>query len=187
MLERHLRWIQDQVQRRLGPILRKKAEPCDYVQDAIIQFLKLGPRFIISDGNHLRALLLRIIENTLRGKYDWYMAQCREVARERPLPSSTVLNLDPSYRSENTAGKSVERHEREAFVRLGMWLLKPEDSEVLILRYWKSLSFISIGERLGISSDAARMRHNRAIDRLAEEIGALRRGKLSSLGNNNLL
>ena len=46
LLEAHMPWIHDQVRRRMGPVLRGKGETCDYVQDALTEFLRYGPRFM---------------------------------------------------------------------------------------------------------------------------------------------
>lgn len=181
LLERHLPWIQAHVRKRLGPLLRRKGDTSDYVQDAIIQFLKYGPRILISEDGHFRALLLRIVENSLRDKHDWFTARRRAVARERPLPTDTVLSLDPPQGSDKTPSQVAQEQEDEAWIRLGMELLDPEDREPLILRQWESLSFKEIGERLGISTDAAWMRHNRAVQRLAKKVGDLRRRGISSV------
>ena len=178
LIERHLPWIRSKVHQQMGPILRSKGETCDYVQDVVTQFLQDGPRFKISNDIHFRALLLKIVLNTIHKKMDWFMARRRAIARERPLPSDTVLSLDPVQGPSRTPSQSVEQHEIEAWLRLGMTFLDPQDQELLILRQWDELSFAEIGERLEISSDAARMRHNRALTRLSEKVWNLRCGKL---------
>jgi RNA polymerase sigma factor (sigma-70 family) len=155
-----------------------KGDSGDYVQDAILQFLRFGPRIMIKSENHFRAFLLKIVENTLNDKYDWYTARRRNIAQERPLPSETVIMLDPPKGSGHTPSQSAERHEREAWVRLGMELMDPEDRELLILRRWDKLSFSKLGEKLGIREDAARMRYNRAVLKLGDVVLALRRGEL---------
>ena len=44
LLENHLPWIEKYVRKRLGARLRQKAETQDIVQDAMLQFLRYGPR-----------------------------------------------------------------------------------------------------------------------------------------------
>jgi RNA polymerase sigma-70 factor (ECF subfamily) len=180
LLERHLPWIRAQVRRRLGPVLRSKGETLDYVQDAMIQFLRYGPRFAVTRDDDFRALLVRVVENSIRNKYDWLTARRRDIAREKPLPSETVLSLDPGAGGRATPSQSVERHEREGWIRLGMELLDLPDREILILRQWDRLSFADVGGKLGVTPDAARMRHNAAVRRLADKVHELRSGRLSS-------
>ena len=179
LIERHLPWLRNQIRRRLTPVLRRKGETCDFVQDAMVQFLRNGPRFIISNDADFRALILRIVENSLKDNYGWLKALRRDIARERPLPTDTVLYLDPPQGSMKTPSQSAEEHEQEAWIRLGMELLDPEGRKVLIHRKWGGLSFSDIGDHLGVSEDAARKRHDRAVKRLGDKIWLLRSGKLA--------
>jgi RNA polymerase sigma-70 factor (ECF subfamily) len=160
----------------MGPLLRKKGETGDYVHDAVVQFLKYGPRFIMSGDGQFRALLLQIVENALRSRHDWFTARRRDIARERPLPPDTVLSLDPQSAKEKTPSKSAERHEREAWVRLGLELVEPEEREILVLRQWDNLTFEEIGKRLGVSRNTAQRRHYGAVLRLARKVDDLRHG-----------
>ncbi len=178
LLDEHLSWISERVHHRLGEKLRRKEETCDLVQDALVQFLRYGPRIVLSDGRQFRALLARIAENVLRDKHDWFTAQRRAIARERPLPSDTLLNLDLPRSKIETPSKAAARNEREGWVRLGVELLEPADRELIVMRDWQKLEFSLIGEKLTISGDAARMRYRTALCKLSAKVGALRRGKI---------
>jgi RNA polymerase sigma-70 factor (ECF subfamily) len=125
---------------------------------------------------------VRIAENVLRNKNDWFSARRREMARLRPLPADTILHLDPPKESKiKTPSQMAQANEEEAWIRLGMELIDPEDRGILVLRQWDNLSFPEIGERLGISEDAAWMRHSRALRRLGKTVGSLRRAELDSV------
>lgn len=121
LLERHLSWIRARVRKRLGPFLRKKGDSCDYVQETLVQFLQYGPRIAISDDAQFRALLCRIVENTLCNQYEWFTAKRREIARERPLPTDTVLSLDLPQAAVNSPSQSAARHEQLSDVRTISW------------------------------------------------------------------
>lgn len=181
LLEAHLPWITAQVKRRMGPVLQKKAETGDYVQNALLQFLKYGPCFSISSENQFRAFLLKVVENSLRNQHDWFTAARREIARERPLPSDTVLSLDPPQGEVKTPSKQAARHEQEAWIRLSMEFIDAKAREILVLRQWEKLPFKEIGDRLGVSEVAARMKHNRAVKQLSKKVWALRSGQLSHI------
>ncbi|MFH1998831.1 MAG: sigma-70 family RNA polymerase sigma factor [Planctomycetota bacterium] len=176
LIENHLPWIMTQIEKRMTVLLSRKGESLDYVQEAILQFLKYAPRFVINDGAEFRALLFRIAENSMNMQYRWFTAQRRDVARERPLPSDTILLLDPPKKSMKTPSTLVDHHEREAWVRLALEFLNPDDREAIVLRRWEGLTFGEAGERLGLSEDGARMRYNRALIRLGEKVWALRTG-----------
>lgn len=181
LIENNLSWIRGRVQKRMGAMLRAKGETCDYVQDAVVQFLQYGPRFTISNDGRFRGLLLKIVENVLCKKYHWFTARRRQIARERPLPSDTVLNLDFPRQANVSPSQEAQRNEEEAWVRLGIELVDPEDREILILKQWDGLSFDEIAEQLGISASAAQSRHYRAVKRLSKKISNLRRGDLEDL------
>jgi RNA polymerase sigma-70 factor (ECF subfamily) len=178
LLERDLPWIQAHVRRQLGPALRSRLESGDIVQEAVIEFLKYGPAFVLSDGDQFHRLAAHVVKKVLGHRYDWFTAQRREVHRDRPLPSEDVLDLDGRRGREPTPSQEARRREREVWVRLALELLEPEDREVIVLREWEGLSLAALGEQLGISEDAARMRFNRAVQRLARKLRLLRSGRL---------
>lgn len=177
LLERHLPWIRDRVHHRLGDLLRRRGETGDYVQEAMVEVLNYTPRFRVSNEAQFRALLARIIENTLRDQHEWYTARRRDIARDRPFKPDTVLDLDGDLeRTPKTPSNVVDQEEREAWVRLGIELLEPRDREVIVLRQWESLSFPEIGTRLGLDRSAAHKRFSRAIERLGKIVWAMRQG-----------
>ena len=185
LFERDLPWIQQTVHRRLGPLLRARAETQDLVQEVAIEFLRYGPRFLLSSRRQFRALLARIAENVIRGQLDWLTAQRRSIHRERPLPGDTVLDLDGSMKTVREPGEQAERNEWDALVRLGIELVDAADRQILLLREWEDTPFAEIGRHLDISEDAARMRFHRAMARLAEKIVELRGGGIeAALGNS---
>ena len=47
LLVRHLGWIEAQVRRRVGPLVRGEGETLDFVQEAMLDALNSGPRFVV--------------------------------------------------------------------------------------------------------------------------------------------
>ena len=191
LLQRDLPWIRARVGKRLGPLLRANAETVDYVQDAFVAALQYGPRFVVQDVAQFRALVARIVENTLRDQHDHHAALRRGGAgpagggggaaggvRVEPLPSGSVLALDPRMRSVTRPDEAAAHNELRAWTRLGLELLDPDDRRVILLREFEGLSFAAIGERLGIGETGARMRFTRAIPRLADKVKQLQAGEL---------
>jgi len=66
-------------------------------------------------------------------------------------------------------------------VQLALELLADGDREIILLRQWEGLPFATVGEQLGIAEDAARMRFERALARLARTVQQLRSGQLQSV------
>ncbi|MCB9920303.1 MAG: sigma-70 family RNA polymerase sigma factor [Planctomycetes bacterium] len=178
ILERDLPWIRKRVEERCGDALRRRIDDEDIVQEAMLEVLRYGPRFLMSDRDQFRGLMVRIIENVIRGQHDFHNALRRELAREKPLPAQTRIDLDPAARSVTRPSQALDRNEREACVRLALELLDREDRDILLLRQWKELSFVEVGERLGISENTARMRFNRALPKLARKVEQLETGAI---------
>lgn len=178
LLEAHGDWIHRKVRQCMTPQLRARMETGDFVQVALLEFLENAPRFTIENGKLFRGLLFRIVVNTMREEGRWWRARRRDIARERPLPTDSLLDLEsPAPEPSQVA----EEREREAWVRLGLEFLEQEDLKVIVLRDYDGLSHGQIGEKLGKSPDAVRMHHGRAVDRLSRIVGRLRRGQLSTL------
>jgi RNA polymerase sigma factor (sigma-70 family) len=150
----------------------------DFVQDAMVEFLRYGPRFLLGDEGHFRALMVKVIENVLRDRHDWFTARRRDLGRERPLPPESLLGLDPPARSVTRPSQASQRQEEEGWIRLALELIDPEDRRLIILRTYEDLSYGQIAQRLGVKENAARMRFNRAMPRLAQKAAELRRGQL---------
>jgi len=178
LLARDLPWLAAEVRRRMGPELLQRADVDDVVQQAAIAVLQSGPRFLVADRDHYRALMLRIVENTIRKQIRLGRQQKRAAAREEPLPSGSVVALDGAATRPSAA---ADRNERRAWVQLALELLQDGDREIILLRQWEGLPFATVGEQLGIAEDAARMRFERALARLARTVQQLRSGQLQSV------
>lgn len=174
----NLAWMQRFVRQRLDQSLRQRVDSIDIVQDAMVQVLEHGPRFTLRDESHFRALLGRIVTNDIQDQHRHAHRQRRDRARERPLDRDSILYLDRPVDSVTRPTQAAERNEREGWVRLGLELLAFEDREVLRMRQWEEASYAEIGAHLGLSADAARMRHGRALKRLGDKVIELRAGSI---------
>lgn len=173
LLDAHRVWIEQQVRRRLDAKLRLEADTQDFVQEAVLEVLRDGPRFVVESAAAFRGLLARIVENNVLDRVRYMHRQQRDRRRDRDLASDSVLRLDLAARSMSQPARAAERNERVAWMRLALELLEPDDREVLRLREWDGLSFPQIGERLGTTEEAARKRHVRALPKLAQKLQQL--------------
>ncbi|HEX5050442.1 MAG TPA: RNA polymerase sigma factor [Planctomycetota bacterium] len=173
----HLPWIEERVRMRLSPSVRREGDTQDFVQEALVEVLRDGPRFAVENPVAFRALLARIVENTLIDRQRYMHRGQRDRRKQRGLPSDSVLLLDGPAKSITTPSVHAERSEQQAWLRLALELLDPDDREAIRLRDWEELSFVAAGQRLGISEEAARKRYLRALPRLAAKLELLRRGK----------
>lgn len=177
LLAEHLPWIAVHVRKNLSPQLRVDADTQDFVQEAMLEVLRDGPRFVVDSPAGFRALLARIVENNLRDRARYLQRDCRDRRRARPMPTDSVLMLDAPARSITEPPEHAERSERAAWLHLALELLEPEDREVLRLREWEGLPFAEVGSILGIAEAAAQKRYARALPRLAAKLELLQQGQ----------
>jgi len=180
LIEENHEWVHRVVRARLGEGLRKKLDSMDIVQEAMGEFLRYGPRVRVESEDHFRNLLARIVENVIRDEHDWYHARRRAMSREQRLPADSVIDLQRSA-ALTRPDRAAEKGEHRAEVRLAMELLDPDERRVVLLRQWEGLEFAEVGARLGLTADAARMRFQRALPRLAAKVGEIRAGRLREL------
>jgi len=178
LVEASLPWLRQHVERRLGGFLRDRGDPDDYLQDALLDFLRDGPRFQVRDEQQFRGLLVRVIENTLRDKNDWFRAKRRNLGKAAVMPADSVLDLHSGVMLTSTPSREVAREEGRAWVRLALELLDPEDRKVILGRDYEGRSFVEIGAELGLTAAAVRMRWTRAVGRLAQTMLKLRAGQI---------
>jgi RNA polymerase sigma-70 factor (ECF subfamily) len=173
----HLPWIEAQVRRRLSPVARRDGDTQDFVQEALLDVLRDGPRFCIDDPAAFRALLARIVENNLVDRVRYLHRAQRDCRRQRGLPSDSVIQLDAPRRSVTEPPVHAARSEQQEWLRLAVELLPADDRAVIRLRDWDGLTFPQVGEKLGIAEEAARKRYRRALPKLAEKLDLLQRGQ----------
>ena len=178
LVRTHIDWLKQLVDRRLGAFLRQRGDASDYMQDAIVDFLRYGPRFQVRDADHFRGLLARIVENTLRDRNDWFRAKRRRLGTNQGLPTESVLALDPNLQRSTTPSRDASRLEMREWVRLALELLDAEERRIILAREYEDRSFVQIGEELGMTANAVRMRWVRAVARLAEVMQDLKAGRL---------
>lgn len=177
LLAEHLPWIEQHVRHRLSPAVRRDGETQDFVQEALVEVLRDGPRFAVENVAAFRGLLARIVENNLRDRMRHLHRDCRDLRRQRALPTDSVLQLDAPARGVTEPPVQAERNERAAWMRLALELLGPDDREVIRLREWQGMTFADIAGVLASTEEAVRKRYHRALPRLAEKFDLLRKGR----------
>lgn len=181
LLVRDLGFVEVQVRKRLGDDLRLQGDTVDFVQEAVVEVLEYGPRFVVANRAQFRALLTKIVANMLVDQHRRAHAKQRRPSGIRRAPRDSVLVIDPSVRSVTQPGSAAARREEEAWVHLGLQLLDAESRDIVEARQFEERSFAEIGKDLGVSPDAARMKFNRAVRRLGRTVRQLQAGKLDSL------
>jgi RNA polymerase sigma factor (sigma-70 family) len=157
-------WLRARVRRRLDAELRQKLESVDLVQDALLRFLRYGPRFEVRSAAELRALLLRMLHSSLLDRRDWYHARRRAISRELSL---SAAEQTPAEGSAAAPAIRAERREGLDRLRLALELIDPQERRLVVAHALEEQSFAALGAELGLSPDAVRMRFQRALQRLS--------------------
>jgi len=140
----------------------------DLFRSAMSRFiwgLQLG-KFDVHSPAELAGLLRKIAERRVCGASRFWLAQCRDVRRHADLgnsPETMYASADP------TPSKALSEKElvAETIARL------PESVRQVLRWRQDGLGWAQIAERMGpaASPDAVRKQYERAIDRVAAELG----------------
>jgi RNA polymerase sigma-70 factor (ECF subfamily) len=158
-------WIRSRIRRRLGSLLRRSIETEDVFQEVVVELLRCGPRILHLDPRRFHSFAARVVDWVLGHQYDWFAAERRSVRREEHSPWEE--GSPPGARGCTAPAEAAMQREGAIRVRLCLESLGEKDRELVSLRVWEGLSHIDIGRALGISKDAARMRFERVLDRVA--------------------
>jgi RNA polymerase sigma factor (sigma-70 family) len=101
-----------------------------------------------------------------------------EARRRRREETSQHLIMHTSDISAPDAGDG--RHELIPEIDGALSKLPPQDSQILLMRFWQQQDWRSIGRNFGLSDDAAQKRMSRALERLRRILA--RRGITSTAG-----
>ncbi len=147
----------------MGPHVRRWVEPEDIAQQALIE--TLGQLDGLDSDNRAGHFVSR-----LRTHLKWRIADARR-AHRRDHGDSAVSELvrDPPA-SRRTMG-SVTRGDEVRRVDEVLGNVPAKYADVLRLRIFDDYDWGQIGEELSITTDAARRRYYRVVDRLAERLG----------------
>lgn len=187
LLAQHLpdlhRHVHSKLDRELRS-LRREADSMDLVQAAALRVMDYLPPFAPRDGAQFQALLRRIVLNETRNELRSPNVLQREPSRDQYADS--VLDLKPSPSSsiqpDRAAEKVENRAEARAWARLALEFLASEsDRRLVLLAAVEEQGWNQIGLELGLSPDAARMRFQRLLPRMANHVRKLREGRVEEL------
>ena len=161
LIARYLPRLQRWASGRLPPWARDMAETQDLVQEALFQTFKRIERFEPRGEGALHAYLRQAILNRIREEL--------RRAKRRPARSELDSAAEDDARSPLAAAigqEAIDRYER-ALARL-----RPEDRELVVARIELGYTNQEIADLLDKpTANAARMATERAVVRLAKEMG----------------
>ncbi len=172
LLERHRNRLRRMVAVRLDSRLAALVDPSDIVQEALIDASQKLKDFLRDRPLPFYPWLRRLAwERIIQLHRRHLRTQKRAVAREQrldlPLPDDSAMQLaDRLVASGTTPSQRLLRDEQGRRLREVLDRLRPIDREVLVMCYLEELDFGEIAAILGISENAAKVRHFRALERV---------------------
>jgi RNA polymerase sigma-70 factor (ECF subfamily) len=177
LLERFRRPLKRMVAIRLDRRLCARLDASDIVQDALNNAYTRLPEYFVDPKISFYPWLRRIAWDRLVDAYRTHVtAERRTVLREqrwRPdLNEESAAGLAQSIvASSINPGRRAMLAEMESRTKQALLELKPQDREILVLRYLEQLGVEEIAQVLGITQTAVTSRHLRALQRLRRLLG----------------
>lgn len=169
---RYINRVHRLVRFRMGVKLRAKTESMDIVQSVMARAIEDIGQFDTNSESKFINWLAKIVENTIRDKFDYFSAQKRDPSREEPLVRKTedgepyfndiADNISPTV-TQKVGQREKMRKLEEALDELG-----EKQREVVILRNYAGMTFKEIAEVLNGTEDGSRMLFVRAMDKLTD-------------------
>jgi RNA polymerase sigma-70 factor (ECF subfamily) len=177
LLEIYREKLRKMVALRLDRRVAARVDASDIVQEALLKARMRLPEYLANPQISIYPWLRRIACDRLRRVHrDHIQVEKRSVNREhawRPnLNDESVADL--AHRlvtSTMSPGRRMSQAEMQAQMKDALLALKPNDREVLVLRYLEQLNVEEIADVLGISQTAVTSRQLRALQRLRRQLG----------------
>lgn len=167
LLEEHRGRLLAMIQRRLPTALAARIDAEDILSQAFLDARSKWRAFQARTDITPYAWLYGIARDRLFDAWDFHTRQLRNIQRECPWPERSsmqlALGLAASLSSPSERLAAGELRDRMQAVLME---LKEKDREILWMRHHDDLSFPDIAAVLSISTNAARVRYVRALDRL---------------------
>lgn len=180
LLERDRERLRRMVALRLDRRLNGRVDPSDVIQEAQLEAAERLAEYLRNPTMPF-FLWLRLITGqrllTLHRRHLGAQARDagREVSLDRPgLPQATSAALAARLLGRATSPSvAAVRAEMKTRLRDALDTMDPIDREVLTLRHFEQLTTAETAQELGISEEAAKKRHIRALKRLKEVLISL--------------
>ncbi len=179
LLEIHRPWIHREIHRKLSGIVRAMDETGDVLNEVMLRILKMKElRFTCAA--EFRSLVATVVKSTIYSLAAKHGAKKRDRRRNQQW-TTEGLGLDRNVIANTGSPLSrAAKKEQSELLQLAIEMLDLVSQRLIHLHVERDCSWKEIGEELGLSEDAARVRYNRALKRLAKLAVKLRTGRISA-------
>ena len=152
LLQRHVDLVHSAALRQAGPDSQAAQ---DIAQSVFIDLARKAPQL------HGHATLTGWLYTAVRNAATAH----RRTEARRTQREQTALSMNPA---DSTPGPEPDWNRLRPLLDEAMHALSDDDREAVLLRCFERRAYSEIGMRLGVAENAARMRVERALDRLGE-------------------
>lgn len=173
LLERHRDALRRLIARRMDPVLQRRVDASDVVQDVLIEAHRRLADYVRAPGLPFSLWLRRLARDRLIDAHRRHrVAARRSIDREQPLAAASaadhsafdmapqVVDRDP------TPAAAACRAEQEERFWAAVEQMPEIDREVLLLRHFDQLTNAEVARELSLTEPAAGMRYLRALRKL---------------------
>lgn len=167
------------IELRIEPVLRRRLDPSDVLQEAWIEIARRVPEWRRQEAFPLQVWMRLITSQAQSQLQRRHLAtHKRDALREVPAPESRISvsaagAADAFVASTTSPSQAAARDELRARVLEALLELDDLDREIVTLRHIEELTNQEIAAELGIEPKAASKRYTRALMRLRPTLSAL--------------
>lgn len=169
LFQRYRQWLREFVSRRIDAQLMARVDASDIVQETLMDVHARLPDYMARRPMSFRSWILKSAMDRLSKTRRTHRAACRNVVRESAGPLDGMDSARPVFDESTEPIHQLLRTEVITRVRQVLGAMPELDCEIIMLRNVEGLEIREIASILGISEDAARKRHGRALVRLHQE------------------
>lgn len=173
LLERHRAALRRMIELRMDPVLKRRVDASDIVQDVLIDANRRLAEYARQQKLPFHVWLRHMARDRLIDSHRRHRgAARRSVDREQPLHAAahgqeSAVDLAMLIRDgQLTPAAAATQRELEARFASAVQTLDETDREVILMRHFELLGNQEVAQALGLSEPAAGMRYLRAMRRL---------------------
>ncbi len=174
LFARHRKRLLQMISVRMDPRLAARIDASDVIQETLAEVVQKMPDYLRNQPLPFYPWLRQMaLERLVDLSRQHIRAQRRSVNREEELDMfladrSAIVLADRLFASGTSPSGRVRKAELRNRVRLALGNMAAPDREVLVLRYLEQLTTAETAAILGITEQAVRSRHRRALERLRD-------------------
>jgi len=160
------------IRRNLGADARALAETQDCLNEVLMDLCRQLPKLDNPSIADLMRVAIRVVSNNARDIGKAARRGVRDVRRKQSIDSAPATGGGMQIAAPDPSPTSLVRaHELEERIEEFLRTFDPIDRDLILMRKEHGCTNEDLGELLGITKDAARMRLTRAVRRLAGLLG----------------